>query len=241
MDEGKISVLVLLDLSAAFDHYWPWILLPRHHVFGFGDTVLTWLQSYLENRTQIVTIHGKRSTPTSLCHGVPQGSVLGPIFFILYLQPLSNIIKHHPALHQVYADDTHIYKSCTPSEIVDTIKCIEQCITNVKTWMFHKKLKMKDDDTEAILFAWKGLATEHLPKLIKIIDITITFMPMIRDLRITLDSCLSFNQQVMNTCRSAFYELRRISSIRKYLIIDATKTIVCSLVLSRLDYCNSIL
>ena len=60
-------------------------------------------------------------------------------------------------------------------------------------------------------------------------------------LGVKLDSSLSFNQHVMNTCRSAFLELRRIGLIRKYLIVDATKTIVCSLVLSRLDYCNSIL
>ena len=87
----------------------------------------------------------------------------------------------------------------------------------------------------------KGLATEHLPKVIKINNITITFVPMIRDLGITLDSSLSFNQQVMNTCQSPFYELRRNSSVRKYLTIDATNTIVCSLVLSRLDYYNSVL
>ena len=62
---------------------------------------------------------------------------------------------------------------------------------------------------------------------------------MLRDLGVTLDS--SLNQHVMNTCRSAFLELRRIGLIRKYLTVGATKTIVCSLVLSRLDYCNSIL
>ena len=88
------------------------------------------------------------------------------------------------------------------------------------TWMFYNKLQMNDDKTEAILFARKGLATEHLPVLITINDPTITFVPMIRDLGITLDSSLSFNQQVMNTCRSAFYELRRISLICKYLTID---------------------
>ena len=69
----------------------------------------------------------------------------------------------------------------------------------------------------------------------------INFVSMLRDLGVTLDSSLSFNQYVMNTCRSAFLELRRISLIRKYLTVDAAKTIVCSLVLSRLDYCNSIL
>ena len=105
--------------------------------------------------------------------------------------------------------------------------------------MFHNKLQMNDDKTEAILFARKGLATEHLP--IKINDTAINFVPMLRDLGVTLDSSLSFNQHVMNTCRSAFLELRGIGLIRKYLTVDATKTIVSSLVLSRLDYCNSIL
>ena len=242
MDDGKISVLVLLDLSAAFDTIDHEILLHRlHNVFGFGNTVLSWFQSYLENRTQTVVVHGKHSTPASLHYGVPQGSVLGPILFILYTQPLSNVIQHYPVFHQMYADDTQIYKSCRPSEIVDTINSIEQCISNAKTWMFHNKLQMNDDKTEAILFARKGLATEHLPKSIKIDDTAINFVPMLRDLGVTLDSSLSFNQHVMNTCRSAFLELRRIGLIRKYLTVDAAKTIVCSLVLSRLDYCNSIL
>ena len=100
---------------------------------------------------------------------------------------------------------------------------------------------MNDDKTEAILFARKGLATRYLPKSIKFNDAVINFVHMLQDLGVTLDSSLSFNQHVMNTCRSAFLELRRISLIRKYLTVDAAKTIMCSLVLSRLDYCNSIL
>ena len=83
-------------------------------------------QSYLENRTQTVVVHGKHSTPASFRYGVPQGSVLGPILFILYTQPLSNVIQHYPVFHQMYADDTQIYKSYRPSEIVDTINNIEQ-------------------------------------------------------------------------------------------------------------------
>ena len=85
MDDGKISVLVLLNLSAAFatiDHE---ILLRRlYNVFEFGKTMLSWFQSYLVNRTQTVVVHGKHSSPVSLHYGVPQGSVLGPILFIIY-------------------------------------------------------------------------------------------------------------------------------------------------------------
>ena len=132
MDNGKITELVLLDLSAEFDTNDHEILLHRlHNVFGFGDTVLSWFQSYLGNRTQTVVVHGKHSTPASLRYDVPQGSVLGPILFILYTQLLSNVIQHYPVFHQIHADDTQIYKSCRPSQIVDTINSIEQCISNV--------------------------------------------------------------------------------------------------------------
>ena len=90
MDDDKISVLVLLDLSAAFDTIDHEILLHRLHMFGFGNTVLSWFKSYLENRTQTVVVHGKHSTPASLRYGVPQGSVLGPIllFFTHSLYPM---------------------------------------------------------------------------------------------------------------------------------------------------------
>ena len=71
--------------------------------------------------------------------------------------------------------------------------------------------------------------TEHLPKSIKIDDTAINFVPMLRDLGVTLDSSLSLNQHVMNTCRSAFLELRRIGLIRKYLIVDATQRQLCVL------------
>ena len=110
IDDGKISVLVLLDLTAAFDTIDHKILLHRlHNVFGFGDTVPSWFQSYFENRAHTVVVHGKHSTPASLRYGVPQGSVLGPILFIIYTQPLSNVIKHYPVFHKIYADDTQIY------------------------------------------------------------------------------------------------------------------------------------
>ena len=79
MDDGTISVLVLLDFSAAFDTSDHEIVYIVFIMFGFRDTVLSWFQSYLENRTQTVVVHGKHSTPASLRYGVPQASVLGPI------------------------------------------------------------------------------------------------------------------------------------------------------------------
>ena len=80
------------------------LLLRLHNVFGFGNTVLSWFHSYLENRTKTVVVYGKHSTPASLRYGVPQESVLGPVRFILYTQSPSNAIKHYPVFHQIYAD-----------------------------------------------------------------------------------------------------------------------------------------
>ena len=97
-------VLVLLDLSAAFDPIDHAILLHRlEHVFGIQCTVLFWFRSYLTKRFQTVSTQGTHSDPTELYCGVPQGSVLGPILFILYTQPLTSVILKHRLSHMLHA------------------------------------------------------------------------------------------------------------------------------------------
>ena len=111
MDEGKLSVLVLLDLSAVFHTVDYDILLQRlQHVFGIQGTVPSWFGSYLTKRFQIVSIQGTRSYLIELCCGVPQGSVLGLILVILYTQPLTSVILKHPVSQMLYADNMQIYQ-----------------------------------------------------------------------------------------------------------------------------------
>ena len=78
-------------------------------MFGIQGTVLSWFRSYLTKRFQIVSIQGTNSDPTELCCDVPQGSVLGPILFIIYTQPLTSVILKYPISHMLYADDTQVY------------------------------------------------------------------------------------------------------------------------------------
>ena len=96
-NSGFISILTLLDLSAAFDTIDHSIILPRlDSTFGIRDLALSFFRSYLQDRTQVVTVNGIKSSPSLLTCGVPQSSVLGPIIlFILYTQPLSDVISHH--------------------------------------------------------------------------------------------------------------------------------------------------
>ena len=112
IDDGQCVILVLLDLSPAFDTVDYSILLNRlNHCFGIGGKALTWFRSYLLNRTQFVYVENERSSNRCLKYGVPQGSVLGPALYSMYTVPLANVIKQHNMSYHFYADETQIYSS----------------------------------------------------------------------------------------------------------------------------------
>ena len=126
LDSGKVSVLTLLDLSSAFDTFDHQMLLRRlHSVFGIDGTVLSWVQSYLTGRTQSVVVAGLQSQPSPLNLGVPQGSVLGPVFFIMYTQPLSDVINNFSVSHVSYADDTQLYDHSSISDVSHLVQNLE--------------------------------------------------------------------------------------------------------------------
>ena len=111
-DNQSYVILLLLDLSAAFDMVHHKILLQRHSCrFGINGKALCWFKSYLENRTQVVNIKGATSCSKDLRCGVPQGSVLGPILYVLYTSPLGDIVRNHGLSCHFYADYTQLYCS----------------------------------------------------------------------------------------------------------------------------------
>ena len=106
--------------------------------------------------------------------------------------------------------------------------------------MIHNKLQLNDDKTE-LMFATPKKFNSHLslPPSMQNNQVDISSSPSVRSHSVVLDQTLSFKQHVLNICRLAYLELRRISTIRHYLSVDATKTLICAFVLSRIDYCNS--
>ena len=242
LDQDKISVLLLLDLSAAFDTIDHDILLSRlSTTFGITNTALNWFRSYLSDRKQIVLINENRSSESTLNFGVPQGSVLGPVLFILYTTPLTHLIDTYSIRHEMYADDTQLVHSDTPPNYDNLVQSLQDSVTEVKNWMAENKLKLNDDKTEALRILPPSVDDTSLPSTVDIGSTSIPFSDHVRDLGFFIDKEVSMKQHISKTCQVAYLELRRISSIRHYLTLDATKTLVSSSILSRLDYCNSLL
>ena len=118
--------------------------------FGVRGTVLDWFVSYLSGRFQSVIVDGVVSTSHPLVYGVPQGSVLGPVLFTLYSQPLSDVISVHNCDYHKYADDTELSKSAPPDQFLSVQSCIQTCIDDVLLWMNSNKLKLNTDKTEVM-------------------------------------------------------------------------------------------
>ena len=136
-DDGKVSILTLLDLSATFDTIDHNVLLNRlEHAFSITGTALSWIRSYLSDRDQTVVVNGLKSEPFRLPYGVPHGSVLGPILFVLYTKPLDDIFDRHSVCHHSFADDTQMQNSSSSLDQLDTtISAMQECVSDVESCM----------------------------------------------------------------------------------------------------------
>ncbi len=242
LDIRKEAILVLLDFSAAFDCLDHEKLLNRlASRYGIRDKVHQWLTSYLSGRTQSVAINDVSSDPVELKCGVPQGSVAGPLLFILFSGPLQDIIASHKIQCIVYADDTQLLTTFYPKDRNTAVSKMEACIADIKGWCVQNDLVLNDGKTEMIYFSSKfGESSSWSPEL-KIGGSVIKPSSHARNLGATMDSSMTMSQHVNNVCRGALAGIRKIGQIRHYLNQDSTARLVHAFVTSKLDACNSLL
>ena len=170
--------------------------------------------------------------------------MIGPKCFTLYIQPVQEIIRKHGLQYHMYADDIQVYAEfnpCAPAEVERMLTSLSHCVRDIQNWMFVNKLKLNQDKTEFIMFA----SPSHHRRLQHItlrLDEHTCISPSdsIRILGCVLDKHVCMTEQVTSVAKSVNYHSRNISRIRKFIDKDTCHSAVQSLVISRLDYCNSL-
>ena len=213
LDNGNCVILVLLDLSAAFDTVNHDLLLSRlEKRFGITGTVLNWFKSYLCCRTQFVSINQSHSTKRDLLVGVPQGSILGPLLYLLYTAPISDVIAGRQLNYQLYADDTQLSLAFKTDDVNLAIDRVASCVSEISCWMEQNDLKLN-------------------PERISISD-------KVTSLGVIVDKHMTFDDQIDHVCKSSINHLRNLFRIRSYLDVNAASTVIHAFITTRLDYCN---
>jgi len=238
----QVTLLGLLDLSAAFDCVDYQLLLQRlRRDCRFIETVLAWTTSFVTGKTQQVLYKNYLSAVQPVLYGVPQGSVLGRILFVLYTAEIGRIIAQHGLKFHQYADDCQVYIATSVSAVHSAIDQLSWCLHDVDIWMSASRLRLNASKSQVL---WLGsrhnidrLTVHEVPVLLS----TVGVFCSARDLCFVIDSWLLIADHVVSVCRSAYYHLWQIRPTLQSLSCDAAKTLVQAFIPSRLDYCNSVL
>ena len=243
MAKGSVTALTLLDLSAAFDTIDHTILLDRLNVYyGISELALGWFKSYLPGGTHSVKVGNTLSHPAALQYGIPQGSVLGPILFSLYTNPISSIIHSHSSInHHFYADDTQLYITLSPTNFSCFIQKLKNCLNDIQNFMFANKLKRNPEKTEFILIGSKNNRKQLLPHFpINILGNQVLPAQSVRNLGVVFDSNFLFSDHVSQVIKPTRVHARDLYRIRPLLDLNTSVLLANALGSSRLDYCNSL-
>ena len=242
-DERTATVVMLLDLSAAFDTVDHDLLLKiLYKEIGIRDIALSWFCSFLKDRSQRVKLGRSISETLYIRFGVPQGSVLGPVLFNIYIRSIYRCVQNLGFNIMGYADDHQVMKSFRSYEQLSILKYqLNNCFNTIKSWMNKYFLKMNDSKTQIIVFGPSKTLNDIILQGVNInSDTTIRFIPTVKNLGVHMDQSLTMNNQVVKLKQKCFSSLRNIARIRFLLTKDQLKLIVNSFVVSCLDYCNSV-
>ena len=243
-ENQECTAMVCIDLSAAFDTVDHKVLLDvLEKKFGIEGNANTLIASYISPRGFKVKVNEETSRRIDLCQGVAQGSCLGPVLYSCYASTVQEVITKEVDIHG-YADDHALKKRFNSSGIEgqqQVQNILSQTLTRVNDWMIENRLKMNNGKMEYIVFGSRQQLSKLNDKAIEVNGVTVGGLKCIKYLGSFLDENLSFSTFVSWKCKKAMFNLKRIQKIRRSIDKDTANLLIVSLVITHLDYANSIL
>ena len=232
INKGLTSLAAFVDLRKAFDTVDHGILIMKLNCYGIEGINSRWCSNYLKDRAQRTLANGVVSSSEVITCGVPQGSVLGPLFFILYVNDMQHAVKG--AHLQLYADDTVIH--VTDKDSKGAVTKLQPALNRFSKWCTANKLTLNASKTKLMIFGTRSKIKKAKNSVVRVGDTPLQIVPTYKYLGVTLDSTLSFNCQVNSTLSMVVYKTNLLSKIRKFLNEKVALKIYKSMILPYFDY-----
>ena len=229
INQNKVLLAIFLDFSKAFDTVDHEILLKKLDFYGFRGTSLQWIRSFLNNRTQFVEINQNRSSVSRLNVGVPQGSTLGPLLFLLYINDLSKSLTQLKSIH--FADDTTLYLDMKPS--IDHTLLINTELTRVQSWINANKLSLNVQKTNYMIISNR---MGHDDLNICLNGQSIERTDNHKFLGVLIDDKLRFNKHVEMLCSKMAQSIGMMRRISHLVPTNILKNLYYTMIYSRFTY-----
>ncbi len=236
MDNGLLTGVIFLDLKKAFDTVDHQILLKKLHMYGVSPRCIEWFKSYLTGRKQVTVVQGTKSSPLDVACGVPQGSILGPLLFIIYINDMAEYLDQCQV--SLYADDTAMYYGCRSQ--VDLMLTLRIELSTVSEWLKANRLTLNVAETKFCVFGTRQRLNNLADFELTINNQVIEQVSQVKYLGMILDESLNFNAHIDYTVKKASSRLGAVRRARKFLDVNTSLTLYKSLVLPYLDYGDTV-
>ena len=241
MNNKMLTLMVLLDLSKAFDSIDHAKLLFKLRSLGVSCTALEWFRSYMHDRQQYIRIGSEMSGMCQSTHGVPQGSILGPALFNVYINDMPGVPDSCSL--ESYVDDSKLHLSFLVKDIDGAARQITEDLRKVAAWCCQNSLLINPDKTKLLLIGTRQML-QNMPTDL---DLHVTLLgkelrPVVsaRDLGVYMDATLSFDEHITSVTSSCLSSLSQINRIKHLLDRNTLVNVINALVFSKLYYCSSV-
>lgn len=236
--EGKIVGVISMDLKRAFETVDRNRLLKKLYQIGIRGKVWQWLESYLKNRTQKVRFNNKYSKLMAIDHGVPQGSVLGPLLFVLYINDITEVCPIGSNV-KLFADDTMIYVTGECSEEIN--KKMNDVFHKIENWMNLNKLKLNAEKTKYMIVRSSRKEVKGQIKIVCMNGVVLERVEVIKYLGVMIDSRLTFAEHCDYMLKKIGKKTSFLNRIGQYLTPYSRQIVYKSIIAPHFEYCATVI